>query len=139
MRTPRRLKAPAVLAFAAAALAGCEKTNALDLNLVTISNLQDAFTFSVNGLDNVSDAERYYMTTTGPQVIVEVTEAISSGIALLQIRDGAGDIVYQEDLADDIDELITSSITGFWQIDLVLTEVTGAFDFRIYRDTPSVP
>lgn len=139
MSIPRRPKVLGVFLVASTALAACESTNTLDLNLVTTVQLQDFFSFDVNGLDNVSDSERYFWVTTGQRVAVDVTPAITSGTAILQLRDANGTIKYREDVGDGVDTTTTTGIAGVWQVDIVLTKVTGAFSFTLERDTLSAP
>lgn len=139
MNISRRPKVLSMLLLASMGLAACEDTNTLDLNLVTTVHLQDYFSFEVSGLDNVSDAERYFWVTTGQEVIVDVTPSITSGTAILQLRDTNGTIKYREDVADGVDSTTTSGIAGIWQVDIVLTEVTGGFSFTLERDTVSTP
>ena len=114
------------------ALAGCESTNSLELSQVTVVNLSDAFSFSVTALDNVSDSEQHLWGMTGTEVAVDVTQSISSGDAILQIRDGGGTVVYQEDIGDQVDSTFVG-LTGLWQIDVVLTKVSGEFSFTVAR------
>jgi hypothetical protein len=133
MRIRQRWTRVALVIGTTVALAACESENPLDTNLITIGSLPDLFTFSVNGLDNVSGAERYYWAVTGGEAAVEVTSSISSGTAIIQIRDGAGNIVYQEDAADAVADTTTAAVQGFWQINVVLTKVTGGFDFSVQR------
>lgn len=117
---------------AAMALAGCESTNSLEPNQVTVVNLSDDFSFSVTALDNVSDGEQHLWGMTGTQVEVDVTQSISSGNAILQIRDGGGTVVYQENIGDAVDSTF-AGLTGLWQVDVVLTKVSGEFSFTILR------
>jgi hypothetical protein len=126
-------------ATATLALAACEAENELDPNLVTVSSIPDAFQFSVSGLDNVTDGERYFWAVTGSEVAVDITQSISGGTAILQLRDGTGDVVYQEDVADQVDDTLTG-VLGLWQVDIVLTKVTGGFDVAAQRvDTTTTP
>lgn len=133
MRTQRTWKLGALAAVVAVALTACESENALDTNLITASSVPDQFDFSVNGLDNVTGGVRYFWTVTGPQAQIDMSQTITSGTAIVQIRDGAGDVRYQEDAADGIDTTTVAGASGFWQIDIVLTKVTGGFGFTAVR------
>ena len=132
MRIPRQ-KLPVLAAAAAMALAGCESTNTLDPSQVVVVSLSDNFSLSATGLDNVSDGERYLLSMTGTQAVVDVTQAISSGTAILQIRDGSGAVVYQEDIGDAVDDTTTAGVAGLWQVDVALTKVSGEFSFTVLR------
>lgn len=72
-------KLPALAVVATIALAGCESTNTLDPSQITVVSLSDDFSFSATALDNVSDGERYFLSMTATQAVVDVTQAISSG------------------------------------------------------------
>lgn len=139
MNIPRRPKVLGACLFASIALAACESTNTLDLNLVTTVHLQDFFSFDVNGLDNVSDAARYFWVTTGQRVVVDVTPSITQGTAILQLRDTNGTIKYRESIGDGVDTTTATGIAGIWQVDIVLTEVGGGFSFTLERDTLPAP
>jgi len=132
---------PAALVLAAAAvLAACESENALDENLITVETLSDLLSFSVNGLDNMTGGVQYLWPMTGGQAVVDVTQAISSGTAIIQIRDGGGVVRYQEDARDAVDSVTAPGAQGFWQVSVVLTKVTGEFSFTASRlDTISTP
>ncbi len=132
MRIQRR-KLPVLAAAAAIALAGCESTNTLEENQISVTNLSDNLSVSVTALDNVTDGERYLWSMTGPQAVVDVTQAITSGTAILQIRDGTGTVVYQEDIGDAVDDTTTLGASGLWQVDLALTKVSGEFSFTVLR------
>ncbi len=130
MRTQRTWKWRSALGvLAAAALAACESENPLDRNLISASSIPDLFSFSVNGLDNVTGGDRYYWTVTGTQAVIDMSQAMSSGTAIVQIRDGSGDVRYLEDAADAVDTTTVAGTSGLWQVDIVLTKVTGGFSF----------
>lgn len=133
MRTKSPLRFPLLALAAAAALTGCDGTNTLDDSQITIQDLSDDFSWSVAGLDEVSDGRRYLWTVTGTQIAVDVTQSISGGSAFLQIRDGLGTVVYAENIGDEVDADSDVGVAGLWQIDIVLTKVSGGFGFRAQR------
>jgi hypothetical protein len=140
MRNQRTWTRAAIVLATAGALAACESENALDTNLITFTSLSDQFSFSVNGLDNVTGGVQYFWPMTGTQADVDVTQGISSGTAIIQIRDGAGVVRYQEDARDEVDSTTVAGAQGFWQVSVVLTKVTGEFSFVVSRhDTLSSP
>ena len=132
---------PAALVLAAAAaVSACESENALDTNLITVESLSDLLSFSVNGLDNVTGGVQYLWPMTGGQAVVDVTESINSGSAIIQIRDGGNVVRYQEDARDAVDSTTAPGAQGLWQVSIVLTKVTGGFSFTASRlDTMSTP
>jgi hypothetical protein len=129
-----RNRSGALLALAIS-LAACDDTNTLDPNLVTYTDLADLFTFSVAGLENVSDATRYLWLMSGDQAFVDVSPSLSSGSAFLQIRGANGDVVYAEDIGAEVDALTEVNFGGIWQIDIVFEKASGSFGFTIERDT----
>jgi len=121
-------------------LAACEQQNALDRTLITSTQLSDYFTYGVSGLENVTDADRQWWVVTGDRAIVDVTPALSSGTAFLQIRGGNGEIVYAENIDNEVDGLTDTNVAGVWQIDIIYDKVSGGFSFELARDTvPSTP
>jgi len=140
MPNQKSLRRTTLLLAAACALAACETENALDTNLITTIALSDQFTFSVNGLDHMTGGVQYFWPMTGTQADIDVTQALTSGNAIIQIRDGAGVVRYQEDARDEVDSITTPGAQGFWQVAVVLTKATGEFSFTAVRyDTTSAP
>jgi hypothetical protein len=137
IRTPSRVRCALGLPLIALALssAACEDENSLDPSLVTVTELQDFFMFSVTGLDRVTDAERYLWLMTGDQATVDVTSGLTGGSAFLQIRGADGEIVYAEDIQSQGDGTTDVSTAGLWQIDIVFEKASGELDFSLERDT----
>jgi len=125
----------ALLALATLA-AACEDPNTLDDAVITVVELPDLFTYTATGLDNVSDvdAQRLWFMG-GTEASVDVTSGITRGSVLLQIRGGNGQVVYLEDIVDEVDTVTTPNIAGIWQIDLVFQKASGEFSFTVERDT----
>jgi hypothetical protein len=118
------------------ALVGCEDPNQLNLGDYTVVNLPDRFEFLATGLNNVSDGARFLWTITGTQASVDITQAITKGSARLQLKDPNGTVVYSELVKDDSDGTTSVGGPGIWQVDLVLTEVSGDIAFRLDRVSP---
>ena len=116
-------------------MAACEDENTLDENLITVTELQDVFVFTVTGLDDVTDARRYLWAMTGNQATVDVTPGITGGSAFFQIRGGNGDVVYAEDVQSEVDGVTEENIFGLWQIDIVFEKASGEFSIALARDT----
>jgi hypothetical protein len=119
----------------AALVAACDSTNALDESLIMVTDLSDTFTFSVAGLENVSDAKRYLWAQGGDQATVDISPSLSGGAAFLQIRGGDGTVVYAEDIGDEVDGVTDVNIPGLWQIDIVFEKASGGFGITLERDT----
>ncbi|HET9947363.1 MAG TPA: hypothetical protein VFQ22_00425 [Longimicrobiales bacterium] len=124
---------PALVLVSTLLLGACESATTLPDDLAVVNNLPDHFTYEVAGLDVVTDAVRYFWPVTGTPVAVDVTSNLSSGSVRLQLRDGNGDVVYSEDIADAVDDLDVTGLIGLWQIDLVFREASGSFSFQATR------
>jgi hypothetical protein len=121
-------------------LAACEQENTLNPAFVTTTQLSDLFSYGVVGLENVSDADRYLWLMTGDQATVDVSPALSGGSAFLQIRSGDGEIVYAENIGDEVDGVTDVGFSGIWQIDIIFDKASGGFGFELERDTiPATP
>jgi hypothetical protein len=116
-------------------LAACEDPNTLDPTLVSTTERSDYLTYAVVGLENVSDADRRFLSMTGNEALVDVSPSLTSGAAFLQIRGGDGAIVYAEDIGTEVDGVTDIGIPGIWQIDVIYEEASGGFEFLIERDT----
>jgi flagellar hook assembly protein FlgD len=118
------------------AIAGCSDSNVIGPdNQLEVTNAQDNFQLQVSALDGVTQTLEYTWQNTGTQATIDVSEAITSGTAILTITDAAGTVVYQEDLADDSDGQTTVGVAGGWGIGVVLDGVNGTFNFRVQRTT----
>jgi hypothetical protein len=117
-------------------LAACDDTNPLDDSLVTYTDLADLFTYSVVGLENVSDVSGPFLWVMGgDQAVVDVTSSLSSGSAFLQIRGGSGEVVYAEDIESEVDGPTEVDVGGLWEIAIVFEKASGGFGISIERDT----
>lgn len=104
-------------------------------NELEVTNATDSFQLQVSVLDGVSQALTYTWQNTGTQATIDVSQAITSGTALLTITDANGAVVYQEDIAGDSDGQSAVGIMGGWGIRVDLENVTGTFNFRVQRTT----
>jgi hypothetical protein len=124
-----------VLAVPVLSAACGEEENALDPTLVTITDLPDVFMFSVAGLDNVTDHERFLWTMTGDQATVDVSSDVTGGSVFLQMRGGNGQVIYAENIQSEVDGVTDVSIPGLWQIDIVFEKADGELSISLERDT----
>lgn len=126
-----------IVTVAALIVAGCSDGGALigPDNQLEVTNAVDQFQFQVSGLFEVTDSRSYQWENTGTQATVDVSQAITGGSAILTIRDAAGTIVYQEEIAQDSDGTTAVGVAGTWQIDVVLTRSRGTFNFRVQKST----
>ena len=100
-----------------------------------MTNAADQFQFQLTALDNVTDTRSYQWEISGASATIDVTQSITAGSALLTIRDADGTVMYQADLADETDATTPAGAPGTWSIEVVLTGVTGTFNFRVQKTT----
>lgn len=133
MKTLRMLALSVTLMTAVAA---CGDSNVIGPdNQLEVTNAEDNFQLQVSALDEVSQTLEYSWENTGTQATIDVSQAITSGAAMLTITDADGTVVYQEDLADDSDGQTLVGVAGTWGIRVVLDGVNGTFNFRAQRTT----
>lgn len=104
-------------------------------NELEVTNATNSFQLQVSVLDRVSQTLTYTWQNTGTQATIDVSQAITSGTALLTITDTNGAVVYQEDIAREIDGQSAIGIMGGWGIRVDLEAVNGTFNFRVQRTT----
>ena len=104
-------------------------------NQLEVTNATDNFQMQVSVLEGVSQTLTYTWQNTGTQATIDVSQAITSGTALLTITDANGAVVYQEDIAEDSDGQSAVGVTGGWGIRVELQGVNGTFNFRVQRTT----
>ena len=112
-----------------------EEENTLDPSQITYSDLPDIFSFSVTGMDNVTDHEPFLWTMTGDQATVDVISGLTGGSGFLQVRGGNGQIVLAEDLRSGLDTVTAVNFPGLWQIDIVFEKADGDISIALERDT----
>lgn len=104
-------------------------------NQLEVTNAVDQFQFQLTALDGVSDRRRYDWENTGTQATIDISESITGGSAMLTIRDAVGEIMYQADIAEDVDGPTLVGVSGTWRIEVVLADATGTFNFRVQKAT----
>ena len=112
-----------------------EDTTLGPVNAVEVTNSVDNFLFRVSNLENISDTRSYTWENTGTQATIDITQSIVGGSVILTIRDDAGTVVHQEDIADDNDTDTAVGVAGSWAIEVRLQNTTGGFDFRVQKKT----
>lgn len=135
MQIPSRARRALFLPLLVITTACQEEENTLDPSQITYSDLPDIFTFSVTGMDNVTDHEPFLWTMTGNQATVDVTSGLTGGSAFLQMRGGNGQIVFAEDLRAGVDTVTDVNFPGLWQIDIVFEKADGDISIALERDT----
>ena len=118
-------------------ITGCEDsaTGIGPENQLEVTNAVDQFQFQLTALDDVTDRRDYEWENTGAQATIDISQAISSGSAILTISDAAGTVMYENDVADDEDGTTPVGVAGTWRIKVVLSRTTGTFNFRVQKTT----
>ena len=133
MHTRSRALRTLLLSLLVGSTACKEEENSLHPSQITYTDLPDLFSFSVSGLDNVTDHEPFLWTMTGNQATVDVTSGLTGGSGFLQVRGGNGEIVFAEDLRSGWDTLTSMNFPGLWQIDIVFERADGDISIAIER------
>jgi len=101
-----------------------------------ISNLTDSFQWQVTGMTNVSQVLSYTWQNTGTTGNVNQATSITAGTALLLIRDAQDTPVYVRDLTQNGTFVTNAGTSGAWKIEVTLSKVSGAINFRVQKHTP---
>ena len=104
-------------------------------NQLEVTSATDQFQFQLTALKDVTDTRTYNWENTGAQATIDVSQAIGGGAAVLTIRDADGTVMYDSDIAADNDTTTPQGTAGTWRIEIVLTNVTGSFNFRVQKTT----
>ena len=104
-------------------------------NQLEVTSATDQFQFQLTALNDVTDSRSYDWENTGDQATIDISQAIASGSAVLTIRDADGTVMYDADIGADNDTTTPQGVPGTWQVDVVLTNVTGTFNFRVQKTT----
>jgi hypothetical protein len=124
------------LVAVAALVVGCGGSNVIGPeNQLEANSAADNFQFQVSNLDNVSQNLSYTWENTGTQAVVDISQAISAGSAMLTVTDADGAVMYQDDVRADNDGDTSVGTAGVWRVELQLEGVTGTFNFRVQRKT----
>jgi hypothetical protein len=104
-------------------------------NQLEVTNAVDQFQFQLTALNDVTDTRTYDWQNTGTQATIDVSQAVTGGSAILTIRDASGAVLYEADIAEDSDSTTPEGVPGTWQIEVILTDTTGTFNFRVQKTT----
>ena len=116
-----------------ALVAGCANEVGPENERVVV-NAPDRFSYSINNLDEISDAERFEWENTGTRAEIEILQGISQGAALLSVQDAAGTVLYRDDIADGNDTVTEGGVAGTWIIEVSFDGTSGAFSFIVSKN-----
>ena len=121
----------AIAGLAILVAAACSDS-ATGLEDVEVSNQTDTFQFQANATD-VTQNLSYNWSNTGTSANVNQSGTLTGGTAVLEIRDGAGALVYQRSLAETGTFQTDTGVTGTWIIRVLLADAGGALNFRVEK------
>ncbi|HWR17662.1 MAG TPA: hypothetical protein VN577_22725 [Terriglobales bacterium] len=128
------LLAVVILMMAAASACGGNSNNALSPQFQPqVANLTDNFQFQTTGITNVTQTLDYNWQNSGTRASINQACAITSGTAMLTIRDPQGLVVYSGDMKANGTFTSIAGVTGAWQIHIELTNTTGTLNFRVQK------
>ena len=134
MVSPQRLSRLACLWLALAFVAACSDSNQIGpSNQPEVANNTDNFQFQASNLTRTSQTLTYSWLNTGTAANVDQSGAISSGQAMVTLRDGSNAQVYSGDLRNTGTFVSSSGASGTWRIEVRLTDVTATLNFRVQR------
>ncbi len=123
----------ALVAVLTIMIACSDSTAPLDLFEPEVTNATDSFQLQATGVDRVGTTIQYSWENTGTQASIDHSTTTAGGTARLTIRDAAGSIVYEQDLAPSLNEDTSSGETGTWTITVFLSEYSGTLNFRAQK------
>jgi hypothetical protein len=136
MEQIKRSKLGGYTVLLATALMGCGDANVIGPeNQLEVTNATDNFQFQVSALETVSETRTYDWENTGAQAKIDISQAITGGVAQLTISDADGTVLYDEDIAQDQDGDTPAGAPGTWRITVTLRDTAGTFNFRVQRVT----
>lgn len=134
MKSKHHLYRLGCLWFALALVAACGDSNPIGpSNQPEVANNTDNFQFQASNLTSTSQTLTYSWVNTGTVANVDQSGAISSGQAIVTLRDGANAQVYSGDLRNTGTFISSSGGSGTWRIEVRLTDVTGTLNFRVQK------
>ena len=134
MVSSQRLSRLGCLWFTLAFVAACGDSNQIGpSNQPEVANNTDNFQFQASNLTRTSQTLTYSWVNTGTAANVDQSGAISSGQAMVTLRDGSNAQVYSGDLRNTGTFVSSSGASGTWRIEVRLTDVTATLNFRVQK------
>ena len=134
-KTTNNQLAKALMFAGLLAVFGCNSDPLGPSGQYEVESKADIFTFTALTLEDGTQTFSYRWDNTGTQATVITTDGISSGSAILTVEDDAGTVVYQDDIANDVDADTAVGIAGTWRIEIDIQNVTGHFTVSIWKKT----
>jgi len=104
-------------------------------NQLEVTNAVDQFQFQLTALDKVTDRRSYDWENTGTLATIDISQAITGGSATLTIRDADNMVLYDSEIVQENETTTPAGVSGTWEIEVVLNNATGTFNFRVQKAT----
>ena len=104
-------------------------------NQLEVTNAVDQFQFQLTALDKVTDRRSYDWENTGTLATIDISQAITGGSATLTIRDADNMVLYDSEIVQENETTTAAAVSGTWEIEVVLNNATGTFNFRVQKAT----
>jgi hypothetical protein len=98
-----------------------------------VNNATDSFQLQATGVTNVSTTLNYTWTNTGTSANVNHSTTTTAGTARVVIRSANNTVVYDKALSPSLNEATTTSTSGNWTIQLILSNYSGTLNFRVQK------
>jgi hypothetical protein len=98
-----------------------------------VANQTDNFQFQTTGVKNVTQTLHYTWQNSGTVASINQACAITSGTAVITLRDANGNAVYSADLKANGTFTSLQGTAGAWTIDVVLNNLNGTLNFRVQK------
>ena len=96
-----------------------------------IVNVADSFSMQATDVKNVTTTVSYAWNNSETRATINHSTTSDFGSAVLEIRDSAGTIVYNETLSPSLNEASTEGLAGNWTIQVKFTGYTGTLNFTV--------
>ncbi|MDT8070092.1 MAG: hypothetical protein ROO76_18150 [Terriglobia bacterium] len=98
-----------------------------------VANLADNFQFQSTAVTNVTETLTYKWTNSGIAATVDQATSVTTGQAVIAIKDAAGVQVYSAGLQNNGTFDTATGQTGSWTIIVQLTNYSGTINFRVQK------
>lgn len=96
-----------------------------------VMNEPGIFSLRIASLEDISHKRRYEWVNAMGKATVRQASNVKSGVARVEIRDGAGIIVHSKSLSPKGSFATAAGKPGVWKIILVLDHATGSVMFEV--------
>lgn len=98
-----------------------------------VANQPDNFQFQSTGVTGVTQTLTYTWQNSGTSASIDQATTVTTGQAVLALRDNNGIQVYSADLMNNGTFSAATGQTGNWTVVLTLTNYGGTLNFRVQK------